>query len=250
MSSRHNWVPQTIGNRMTSVSTGYRRGQLALKLQEAMTAAVRLRSNRQVAADAGAFRTHIKHLLGVADQEARQLGYEGNDIKLAIYAYVVFLDESVLNSPQPMFTDWPRRPLQEEIFGGHMGGEIFFDNLKELLGRQDSDDLADLLEVYQLCLLLGFHGRYGMDREGELRGLTSPISDRIQRIRGAYGELSPHWAPPTDEKPPSYRDPWIRRLGISAIIAFTVACALYVIFDFSLRSGATELRLLAAQLLR
>ena len=86
-----------------------RRGRLALALQEALTAGARLRANRQVAADADSFRNQVKHLLGRADQEARQAGYDPADVKLAIYGYIAFLDESVLNSGQPMFAGWPRR---------------------------------------------------------------------------------------------------------------------------------------------
>src|SRR5690606_10520389 len=144
----------------TTAAQNPRRGQLALALQEPFTVAIRLRANRQVAADADSFRAHIKQLLGAADRAARRLGYDGGDVRLAVYAFIAFLDESVLNSNQPMFAAWPRQPLQEEIFGEHMAGENFFRYLDDLLARQDSEDLADLLEVYQLCMLLGFRGRY------------------------------------------------------------------------------------------
>ena len=83
---------------------------------------MRLRANRQTAADADSFRAHLKQLLATADDQARRSGYDQGTVKRAIYAVTVFLDESVLNSSQPMFADWPRKPLQEEIFGGHMGG--------------------------------------------------------------------------------------------------------------------------------
>ena len=139
------------GSRDASREQGHRRhGELALALQEVLTATVRLRANRQVAADAESFRRHIKHVLAASEESARRAGYAGEDVKLALFAVVAFLDESVLNSAQPMFADWPRKPLQEEIFGGHMGGESFFRHLHQLLARQDADDLADVLEVFQL----------------------------------------------------------------------------------------------------
>jgi type VI secretion system protein ImpK len=227
---------------MTTATIEHRRGKLALALQEALTAAVRLRSNRQVAADAASFRAQIKHLLAQADQEARRAGYDSDTVKLAVYAYIVFLDESVLNSQQAMYGDWPKKPLQEEVFGGHMGGEIFFQYLQDLMGRQDSEDVADLLEVYELCLLLGYEGRYSVADKGELAGLMQAISDKIQRIRGGYGELSPAWAPPADEVVPTYKDPWVRRLGFIAAGTVTLAIALFVIYEFVLRSGINNLR--------
>ena len=44
-----------------------RRGTLALALQEALTAVVRLRANRQTAADAESFRAHLKSLLAAGE---------------------------------------------------------------------------------------------------------------------------------------------------------------------------------------
>ena len=196
---------------------GYRRGMLALALQELFTTTVRLRANRQAAADAASFREHVKQLLTHAHDEARRAGYGGEDVKLAIYAAVVFLDESVLNSGHPAFVEWPRRPLQEELFGGHMGGETFFQNLHALLGRPDTDDLADVLEVHQLCLLLGFEGRYGAGGRDEVRAWRSGVADKIARVRGRPGSLSPAWAPPNDEVILIPRDPWIRPLAYGAI---------------------------------
>jgi type VI secretion system protein ImpK len=222
----------------------HRQGKLALALQEAFTAAVRLRSNRQVASDEASFRAHIKHLLAQADQEARRAGYDGELVKLAVYAYTVFLDESVLNSPQTMFAEWPNKPLQEEVFGDHRGGEVFFQYLNGLMGRQDSQDLADLLEVYLLALLLGFEGRFSVAGKGELGGLTQAVSDKIKRIRGGYGELSPQWAPPADEAVPEFRDPWIRRLGIIGAGMLTIAVLLFLIYHFALNSGIKNLQAL------
>ena len=103
-----------------------RRGQLALALQEVLTATVRVRANRQVAADADSFRTHVKQVLSVAEQEARRLGYSSDDVRFALFAVVAFLDESVLTSRNPVFVNWPRLPLQAELFGHQLAGEIFF----------------------------------------------------------------------------------------------------------------------------
>lgn len=209
---------------------GHRRGVLALALQEALTATVRLRANRQAATDAAGFRTQMKQLLTAAHEEARRAGYASEDSKLAIYAVVVFLDESVLNSRHPAFADWPRRPLQEEIFGGHTGGETFFQNLQALIGRQESDDVADVVEAYQLCLLLGFQGRYGSGGRDELRAWMTAAAEKIARIRGGVGPLSPAWAPPTDEVIPLARDPWLRPLGYGALAVFAASTLFALLF--------------------
>lgn len=226
-----------------------RRGRLALALQEAFTAAVRLRGNRQAAVDAESFRRHIKQLLAAGADEARAAGYRDQDVRLAVYAFIVFLDESVLNSSQPIFSHWPRQPLQEEVFGHHRGGETFFHNLDTLLGLQDSEDLADVLEVYQLALLLGFRGKYGTSRAGEVDQLSRRVHDKILRIRGVPGPLAPSWAPPEDELVPERSDPWLRRLAAAAGSTFVVALVLYLVYFFILRADILEVEALASRIL-
>lgn len=226
-----------------------RRGLLALSLQEPFTTVARLRSGRQVAADADSFRTRIKQVLVAAEQEARQAGYSADDVRFALFAVIAFLDETVLNSGQAMFADWPRRPLQEEVFGVHMAGELFFQYLQQLLGRQDSEDLADILEVYELCLLLGFKGRYSASRGAELQVLSAQVSDKIERVHGGLGELSPRWRPlSTDIGQP--RDRWAQRLIATAIGVAVLAVVLYVGFAISLHSGKSVLANLTTQLSR
>lgn len=221
-------------------------GRLALYLQEAFTVAVRLRSNRQVASDAGSFRVHVKQLLSGMDSDARRAGYDGESVKLAVFAFIAFLDESVLNSGQAMFADWFRQPLQEEVFGEHMAGETFFRYLNDLVGRQDSAELADVLEVFLLCLLLGFRGRYGA-APGELQGFVSAAQHKLVRIRGGTPPLSPAWALPEGEVAVEQRDPWIRRLAYTALAVGLVALLLFVGYRVALGPGVSEMRTLSAQ---
>jgi type VI secretion system protein ImpK len=133
---------------------------LALAFQEIFTAIVRLRYNRQAVPNSDAFRAQMKQALRVAEQEARSRGVSAEDAKQAIFAVVAFLDESVLSSSNPAFANWPRLPLQAELYGHQLAGELFFQELQKALSRNDSVETADLLEVYYLCLLLGFKGRY------------------------------------------------------------------------------------------
>src|SRR4051794_39583928 len=97
---------------------GRRRENLALCFQEVLTAIVRLRSNRQKISDASSFRQQILDALRTAAQDARnRSGYTSEDVKIGSFAVVGFLDESILNSRNPLFSEWPRKPLQEELFG-------------------------------------------------------------------------------------------------------------------------------------
>jgi type VI secretion system protein ImpK len=171
-----------------------RAANLALIFQEALTVTVRLRSNRQAVNDADSFRRHVREALKNAAQEARDSGgYSTDDIKLATFAVAAFLDESVLSLQNPLFANWPRMSLQQELFRTHMAGEIFFQNLESLLGKPDSQDLADLLEVHYLCLLLGYRGKYSQGGTGELQSTMRATAEKIRRIRGPLTGLSPSW---------------------------------------------------------
>jgi type VI secretion system protein ImpK len=216
-----------------------RAGHLALIVQELLTAIVRLRANRQGPTDAESFRSHLKQLIARADQDARQAGYSQGDVRYALYAVVAFVDESILNSAQPMFRDWPRRPLQDELFGGHVGGEAFFQYLQQLMTRDPSPDLADVLEVYLLCLLLGFQGRYSAANRDELGLWTSRLREQLTRMRGGLPPIAPDWAIPTGEVIARTSDPWLRRLLFAGAVTLGLAVVLYVVYLIILRSGGS-----------
>ncbi len=216
---------------------------LALLFQEALTVVERLRANRQRVADPETFRAQIRNALKTAEQEAQRRGYSAEDVRVATFAVVAFLDESILNSQNPIFADWPRKPLQEELFGVHVAGEIFFRNVERLLSRQDSQPLADLLELYQLCLLLGFRGRYSFTGAAEVRSISSQIEEKIRRIRGVPPD--PVWQVTSQAIRPA-GDRWIPMLGWIAVGCFVLAVILFVVFKISLSSSAGELRTIAA----
>ncbi|MBS1857223.1 MAG: DotU family type IV/VI secretion system protein [Acidobacteria bacterium] len=221
---------------------------LALIFQEVLTAIVRLRSNRQELTDAQTFRSSMREAIRTAIQEARnQAGYNADDIKMATLALVGFLDESVLNTRNPIFADWPRKPLQEELFGIHMAGELFFRNLEQLLGRPDSVDLADLLEVHYLCLLLGYAGRYSMGGSAELQAVTQTTGDRIRRIRGVTNDPFMEKVEDPPEVAKEAKDPWLKPLAITAVACFALMLILFATYKLALSSGAGDLRAAAAE---
>jgi len=211
---------------------------LALVFQEALTAIERVRAGREKVADAEAFRAEIRQQFILANEEARKRGYSREDARLAMFAVIALLDESILNSRNPVFADWPRRPLQQEVFGGHQAGEVFFQNIESALAQPDSNVLADILEVYLLCILLGYVGRYSVAGKGELRSITDTLAERIRRIRGAR-VLSPAWAPAGGVKAASAGDPWVRWLAYAAIGCGALALILFIVFKVSLGSGVS-----------
>jgi len=200
---------------------------LALIFQELITVGERLRCNRQSVADAATFRAQIWAAVRTASDNARNRGYSQDDIELATFAVIAYVDESILNLRHPIFADWPRQPLQEERYGHHVAGEVFFQNMQKLLTRQESAQLADLLEVYYLCMLLGYAGRYSLGGRGDLQAIMRQTADKLQRIRPTSTILSPNAQPPGDQVKHVSGDPVAKALLFAAI-----ACAVLVIGMF------------------
>jgi type VI secretion system protein ImpK len=219
---------------------------LPLIFQEVFTAIERLRSGRQAVSDSQAFRHHTREALQTAANQALAAGYPSEDVKFATFATVAFLDESVLNSRNPVFTGWLSKPLQEELFGTHIAGEVFFQHLQQLLGRNDSPDVADVLEVHYLCLLLGFGGRYSVGNRGELAQVMSLTGEKIRRIRGPLGPLSPASMFP-QESVRSRSDPLARKLGYVALACAVLMLLLFGGYALALSSGVSAIQKIAAQ---
>ena len=211
---------------------------LALIYQEALTSIVRVRSGRQAVSDAQYFRNQVREALRLAHDEARLRNYSDEADRDARFAVVAFLDESVLNLQSAVFADWVRKPLQEELFGVHVGGEIFFRNLERLMGQVDSPVLADILEVYLLCLALGYAGRYSVSGKGELKTIRETVMQRLWRIRGGRQSLAPAWKPENAEAlPPA--DPWVKRLVYGAVASVLLVIVLFVVYRLTLNSAVT-----------
>jgi type VI secretion system protein ImpK len=219
-----------------------RTDNLALAFQELITVGERLRCNRQMVADAASFRAQIWAALKTASDQARNRGYPQEDIELATFAVIAFVDESILNLRHPIFADWPRQPLQEERYGHHVAGEIFFQNLQKLLLRNDSAQLADLLEVYYLCLMLGFAGRYSLGGRSELMAIMQQTADKLQRIRQTSTILSPDCQPPGDPVRRVSGDSVARALLFVAIGCAILTITLFIVFYVTLGKGVDSLQ--------
>ena len=231
---------------------------LASCYENAMTIILRLASiQRASSANSQDFRTSIRAALRAAMEQAKALGYTSESNQLAFFAVVSLLDESVLKMQNPAFADWAQRPLQEEMFGHNRAGEVFFDQLQSLLTRQDSAETADCLEVYCLCLLLGFKGKYALTggrayaagagsehwqtarSGGDLDALIRQCRLKIDRIRGQVSFLP-------DEPLPALKqnvriDRWSRSLGIAAALLFFILLLSFGGAWFLLSSGASQL---------
>src|SRR5215813_1599967 len=199
-------------------------GNLALLYDAILTSVVRLQASRQHIPDAESFRRRIKGTLQEIEQISVPAGYDGHDIRDTHFAVVALLDSVVLHSNDPVRSDWERRLLQEELFGQTDAGVVFFEKLAHFQSRRDSEQLANILEVYLLCLLLGFEGRYSGGLRGELESIIERTRRRIDKIRQPSRHISPAGMLPTDPAPQISQDRGSDRFRLIALasIIFTI----------------------------
>jgi type VI secretion system protein ImpK len=129
------------------------------------------------------------------ERQAKDSGFDTETSKNAEFALVAFLDEAVTGLPFADKESWLANPLQSELFGLNYAGEDFFRRLEEL--RRRPQEHIQVLEVYYLCLVLGFKGKYHMDNPEGLRQLVEDTKADILRTRDRRYQipLAPHGAP-------------------------------------------------------
>ena len=115
-------------------------------------------------------------------------------VKEARYALAAYIDEVVLSSRWHGRLDWMSKPLQLEFFGEHLAGEGFFEHLAQL--RQGGEPNRDILELYYVCLQLGFEGVYRLRGLEQLMALQVDLRSQIDSYREPVNpRLSPEGVP-------------------------------------------------------
>ncbi len=103
-------------------------------------------------------RGELLALLVEAEQRApRELA---GDFALAKYALIYWIDEVLINSGWSRALDWREHILEWDFYRERLGGEAFFDRAREA----EALSRTDPLEVFFLCVALGFQGKYTFSR--------------------------------------------------------------------------------------
>jgi type VI secretion system protein ImpK len=121
---------------------------------------------------------------------AKKQGASADDIDASKYAFCAAVDEIILRSTFSIRDEWERRPLQLVLFGDQLAGENFYHRLESLRTRGSTHLQA--LEVFHMCLLLGFQGRYILEGSEKLNYLTARLGDEIANMKGKRGGFAPH----------------------------------------------------------
>jgi type VI secretion system protein ImpK len=98
------------------------------------------------------------------------------------YAVAALLDESLMRSAWPGRTGWSQHSFQWTLFQETLAGVNFFERLTRL--RQEANRNIALLEVFYLCLILGFQGKYALSGEEALQALQTDLKQQINGHRG------------------------------------------------------------------
>jgi type VI secretion system protein ImpK len=121
---------------------------------EALIAAAQLGSERDLASPEQ-LRTKMLGMLQQMVSRCRAAGVPDADTAEARYALVAFIDERILKSHWPGRAEWMNNPLQLQLYREYTAGENFFVRMRVLLQHPQG---AAALEIYYLCLSLGFTG--------------------------------------------------------------------------------------------
>ncbi|RPH45637.1 MAG: DotU family type IV/VI secretion system protein [Planctomycetota bacterium] len=145
--------------------------------------------------DAEAMRMKVDEQFRALETKARQSDVPQEDVQQAKYAICAFVDEMILTSSWGLKDSWSDKPLQLAYFNDFSAGEEFYNKVDTLRGSKKNS----VLEVYYMCLALGFRGKYvdlqGMEKKKVL------MDTMLREMRGTApaagaGGLSPNWQPP------------------------------------------------------
>lgn len=197
-----------------------------------------LRVQAGIVAPSNELRPTVAGLLTEMEERAARLRLSETQTRSVKFALAAFMDETVLTNDFPLREEWEKFPLQLEYFGEQLAGVKFFERLDDLTVRIETE--ADVVEVYYVCLLLGYKGKYRIYLEDQLKGVIENTAEHLRRAgRLQDGELSPHWRVTDQPEPP--RDKGLPLWAmISAGAGLAAVILIYVVLNFVLRGNLNE----------
>lgn len=154
-------------------------------------------------------RPKVAAMLDEFEKRAERYRFNPKIVQVAKFGLAAFVDEAVMTNNFPLRQEWERNPLQLEYFGEQLAGEKFFDKLDAMLNQIEVTQ--DAVEIYYVCMLLGFKGKYAVYEKEKLLAIMQKTANalvKVGKIRPV--ELSPNWlvsdqpAPPAERKMPTW----------------------------------------------
>lgn len=129
-------------------------------------------------ADPAALRRQLLDHVREFEAQVRGAGVTKPQISAARYLLCSFLDETIQATPWGASGAWAERNLLQEFHDERSGSDKAF-KLLERLGDEPAAN-AELLELFYVCLALGFEGRYRDMPEG--RAQLDAITERLAEL--------------------------------------------------------------------
>jgi type VI secretion system protein ImpK len=145
-------------------------------------------------ADISSLRKEMAEQLRRFEEKTLRLGARAGDVSAARYALCSLVDETVMTTPWGASSGWSANSLLHELHGETWGGEKVFSMLERIRGEPAK--YLGLLKLMEMCLLLGFEGKYRVLDGGrdQIVALRSEIGRLLrQHARPSPSELSPAW---------------------------------------------------------
>jgi type VI secretion system protein ImpK len=138
----------------------------------------------------------VDHPSGVGESSATDAGARRSDRFLGVrYALVCWLDELfVLESPWGQ--QWNEQKLEAELYGSNDRAWRFWEQAR----RAESRPEKDTLEVFYLCVMLGFCGEL-REQPDRLRTWAAAARAMIARVQGGEPPSAAEPDPPTQVPP-------------------------------------------------
>jgi len=192
-----------------------------------LTLAIQLASARDLPAPE-VLQRRVSSLFDQMTRRCREAGFSDEDINEARYAIAAFTDEQILRSAWPGRSQWMGQPLQLLYFNENTAGEGFFQRMARV---QQQPNRAHVLQIYYLCLALGFQGQYAV-RGGEgLSPIVDQIGARLGASAGGADAVSPHGEPRDALRGLMRRE--LPLVGLS-IALFALAVVLFIVLKLVL----------------
>lgn len=151
------------------------------------------------------------------ERNARNRGIESDSVIAARYLLCSVIDEVVLNTPWGAGSGWSQHSLLSLFHQETSGGEKSFLILQRLLETPGTH--LDILELFYLCLSLGFQGKYRVMPRGneQIEQIRDNLYNTIEQHRPSReGDLSPHWE--GSVKPQAYMKNYIPMWVIASVV--------------------------------
>lgn len=151
-----------------------------------------LRTSSQ--ADPQAVKARLIEGVRAFESSARKANITSEKIVAARYVLSTFVDETAANTPWGGSGQWAAQSLLVTFHNEAWGGEKSFQLLAKL--AENPGPNRDLLELMEVCLALGFQGRFRVADNGQtqLLQVRERLFEVLRRERGeAERDLSPQW---------------------------------------------------------